>query len=78
MMSGRHILRLSFDVPPDAETELPEPLRRLPEDSTLSVQMLEGGALLDLTGATRWRRRDARGITELVQLRALAYFGVRS
>ncbi|MFF2128682.1 hypothetical protein ACFVW1_25485 [Streptomyces olivochromogenes] len=78
MMSGRSILRLSFDLPPDADAELPERLRRLLEDFTPRVQLLEDGALLDLTGATRWWRRDARGITELVQLRVLAYFGVRS
>ncbi|WP_247197906.1 hypothetical protein [Streptomyces sp. GESEQ-35] len=29
-------------------------------------------------GALRFWHRDARGITELIQLRALAYFGVRS
>lgn len=78
MMSGRRILRLSFDLPPDAATELPERLRCLLEDFTPRVQLLEDGALLDLTGATRWWQRDARGITELVQLRALAHFGVRS
>ncbi|MGW7260702.1 DNA polymerase Y family protein [Streptomyces sp. NPDC054834] len=78
MMSGRRILRLSFDLPPDADAELPERLRRLLEDFTPRAQLLEDGALLDLTGATRWWQRDARGITELVQLRALAYFGVRS
>ncbi|MEU6258605.1 hypothetical protein [Streptomyces sp. NPDC047043] len=78
MMSGRRILHLSFDLPPDADAELPERLRRLLEDFTPRVQLLEDGALLDLTGATRWWQRDARGITELVQLRALAYFGVRS
>ncbi|MEU9546291.1 DNA polymerase Y family protein [Streptomyces mirabilis] len=78
MMSGRSILRLSFDLPPDADAELPERLRRLLEDFTPRVQLLEDGALLDLTGATRWWQRDARGITELVQLRVLAYFGVRS
>lgn len=78
IVSGRRILRLSFDLPPDADAELPELLRRLLEDFTPRVQMLENGALLDLTGATRWWQGDARGITELVQLRALAYFGVRS
>jgi DNA polymerase IV len=75
---SRSVLRLSFDLPPDADPELPERLRRLLEDFTPRVQMLEDGALLDLTGAMRWWQRDARGITELVQLRALAHFGVRS
>ncbi|MFH9968539.1 DNA polymerase thumb domain-containing protein [Streptomyces mirabilis] len=78
MTCGRSILRLSFDLPPDADAELPERLRRLLEDFTPRVQLLEDGALLDLSGATRWWQRDARGITELVQLRVLAYFGVRS
>jgi nucleotidyltransferase/DNA polymerase involved in DNA repair len=78
MMSGRSILRLSFDLPPDASAELPERLRRLLEDFTPRVQMLEDGAVLDLTGAIRCWQRDARGITELVQLRTLAHFGVRS
>lgn len=77
MMSGRSILRLPFDLPPDADAELPERLRRLLEDFTPRVQLLEG-ALLDLSGATRWWQRDVRGITELVRLRVLAYFGVRS
>jgi DNA polymerase-4 len=36
------------------------------------------GAVLDLTGAIRFWNRDTRGITELVQLRTLAYFGLRS
>jgi hypothetical protein len=43
---------LSFDLPPDADAELPERLRRLLEDFTPRVQLLEDGALLDLTGAT--------------------------
>ena len=78
MTCGRSILRLSFDLPPEVDAELPQRLRRLLEDFTPRVQLLEDGALLDLTGATRWWQRDARGITELVQLRVLAYFGVRS
>ncbi|MCX4598432.1 hypothetical protein OG819_55865 [Streptomyces sp. NBC_01549] len=77
-MSGRSILRLSLDLPPDTSAELLERLRRLLEDFTPRVQMLEDGAVLDLTGAIRWWQRDARGITELVQLRTLAHFGVRS
>jgi hypothetical protein len=67
---GRRILRLSFDLPHDTDVELPERLRRLREDVTPRVQMLEDGALVDLTGATRWWQRDARGIIELVHLRA--------
>ncbi len=35
-------------------------------------------AALDLTGAIPYWKRDARGITELVQLRVLAHFGLRS
>ncbi|MER6373009.1 hypothetical protein ABT255_32465 [Streptomyces mirabilis] len=48
MTCGRSILRLSFDLPPDADAELPERLRRLLEDFTPRVQLLEDGALLDL------------------------------
>ena len=50
---NRSILRLSFGLPPDADPELPERLRHLLEDFTPRVQMLENGALLDLTGAMR-------------------------
>ncbi|MFJ7305254.1 DNA polymerase thumb domain-containing protein [Streptomyces sp. NPDC099088] len=35
-------------------------------------------AVLDLTGALPYFHRDARGLTELIQLRVLAYFGVSS
>lgn len=78
-MDGRRILHLRFDLPPDHDVELLERLRRLLENFTPRVEMLEpDGAVLDLTGALRFWDRDARGITELVQLRTLAYFGLRS
>lgn len=35
-------------------------------------------AVLDLTGALPYWRRDARSLTELVQLRALAHLGLSS
>ena len=35
-------------------------------------------AALNLTGAIPYFKRDARGLTELVQLRTLAHFGLRS
>ncbi|MGQ4437164.1 DNA polymerase Y family protein [Streptomyces sp. SAS_260] len=77
-MSGRSILRLRVDLPPDADAELPPLLRTLLENITPRVQMLEDGAFLDLTGATRWWQRDARGITELVQFRVAAHLGLRT
>ncbi|WP_189959974.1 DNA polymerase Y family protein [Streptomyces alanosinicus] len=76
---GRHILHLRFDLPADHDPELPERLRRLLEDITPRVQMIEpDSAALDLTGALPYWRRDARGLTEVVQLRALAHLGLRS
>ncbi|MFR0367516.1 DNA polymerase Y family protein [Streptomyces sp. MCC20] len=78
-MRGRHLLHLRFDVPGVEEAELPEGLRRLLENVTPRVQMIgPDSAALDLTGAIPYWKRDARGLTELVQLRALAYFGLRS
>ncbi|WP_348983234.1 hypothetical protein [Streptomyces sp. Root1310] len=78
-MSGRCILHLRFVLPADLDSELPERLRRLLEDFTPRVQLIEPDmAVLDLTGALPYRKRDARSVTELVQLRVLAYFGLRS
>ncbi|WP_202918444.1 DNA polymerase Y family protein [Streptomyces cavernae] len=78
-MSGRHLLHLRFDVPAVEEAELPEELRRLLENVTPRVQVIgPDSAALDLTGAIPYWKRDARGLTELVQLRALAHFGLRS
>ncbi|MET9411598.1 hypothetical protein ABZX90_38540 [Streptomyces sp. NPDC002935] len=79
MTSSRSILHLRFDLPPGADVELPEQLRRLLETITPRVQMTEpDSAVLDLTGALPYFQRDARGLTELIQLRILAHFGVRS
>lgn len=79
IMTGRHILHLRFDLPADHDAELPERLRRLLENITPRVQMVEpDSAVLDLTGALPYWRRDARGLTELIQLRALAHLGLRS
>ncbi|MET9078608.1 hypothetical protein ABZX95_42280 [Streptomyces sp. NPDC004232] len=76
---SRSILHLRFDLPADHDAELPERLRRLLENITPRVQMIEpDSAALDLTGALPYWRRDARGLTEVVQLRALAHLGLRS
>jgi DNA polymerase-4 len=76
---GRHILHLRFDLSPDPDAELPERLRRLLEGITPRVQMIEPDmAVLDLTGALPYWKRDARALTEVVQLRALAHFGLPS
>ncbi|MGW6525849.1 DNA polymerase Y family protein [Streptomyces sp. NPDC054962] len=78
-MSVRCILHLRFVLPAAPDAELPERLRRLLEDFTPRVQLIEPDtAVLDLTGALPYWKRDARGLTELVQLRALAFFGLRS
>ncbi|MGI5508836.1 DNA polymerase Y family protein [Streptomyces sp. CA-106131] len=76
---GRSILHVRFDLPPDPHAELGEQLRHLLEAFTPRVQMIEPDtAVLDLTGASRWWQRDAEGITELVQLRLIAIYGLRS
>ncbi|MFE2972392.1 hypothetical protein ACFXKC_54420 [Streptomyces sp. NPDC059340] len=78
-MGQQTVLHLRFDPPPGHDPELLERLRRLLEDFTPRVQMLEpDSSVLDLTGSLRFWRRDARGITELIQLRTLALYGVRS
>ncbi|MET7898604.1 DNA polymerase Y family protein [Streptomyces mirabilis] len=78
-MGQQTVLHLRFDLPPGHDPELMERLRRLLEDFTPRVQMLEpDSAVLDLTGSLRFWHRDARGITELIQLRALALYGARS
>ncbi|MFE7933410.1 hypothetical protein ACFU6S_32760 [Streptomyces sp. NPDC057456] len=49
-MSGRCILHLRFILPADLDPELPERLRRLLEDFTPRVQLIEPDmAVLDLT-----------------------------
>ncbi len=76
---SRHILHLRFDLPADHDAGLPERLRRLLENITPRVQMIDpDSAALDLTGAIPYWRRDARGLTELVQLRVLAHLGLGS
>lgn len=79
MSAGRHILHIRFALTPEHDPDLLQQLRRLLEDFTPRVQMLEtDSAAADLTGAIRFWQRDARAITELIQLRALAYYGLRS
>ncbi|MGW5251397.1 hypothetical protein ACWEQN_48615 [Streptomyces sp. NPDC004129] len=78
MNASRHILHLRFDLPPEPDHELLERLRHLLHAFTPRVQIIEPDrALLDLPGALRFWRRDARGVTELLQLRVLAY-GLRT
>ncbi|SOR84431.1 hypothetical protein [Streptomyces chartreusis] len=78
-MRGRYILHLRLDLQPDPDADLPERLRHLLENITPRVQMIEpDSAALDITGAIPYWKRDARGLTELVQLRVLAHFGLRS
>lgn len=48
---GRHILHLRFGLPAEPDAELAERLRRLLEDITPRVQMIEPDmTVLDLTG----------------------------
>ncbi|WSW98814.1 hypothetical protein OG714_54545 (plasmid) [Streptomyces sp. NBC_00989] len=77
---SRPILHLRLDLPADHDIGLPEGLRRLLETVTPRVQMIEqdAAAVLDLTGALAYWRRDARGLTDMVQLRVLAHFGLRT
>ncbi|MEU5324340.1 hypothetical protein AB0G67_47665 [Streptomyces sp. NPDC021056] len=79
MSQDRRILHLRFALPHGHDPDLLQQLRRLLEDFTPRLQMLEpDGAAADLTGALRFWHRDARGITELIQLRAMAYYSLRS
>ncbi|WP_245790251.1 DNA polymerase Y family protein [Streptomyces monashensis] len=79
MGEGRQILHIRFALAPEHNPDLLQQLRRLLEDFTPRVQMLEpDSAVADLSGAIRFWHRDARGVTELIQLRALAYYELRS
>jgi DNA polymerase-4 len=78
-MNARSVLHLRFDLAPDHDDELLQRLQLLLESFTPRVQLIEPDtAVLELSGALRFWKRDARKITELVQLRALAYYGLRS
>ncbi|MGW2689898.1 DNA polymerase Y family protein [Streptomyces sp. NPDC001414] len=78
-MTGRHILHLRIDLPPSPDAELPLRLRRLLEDITPRVQLIAPDtAVLDLTGSLLYWGRDARALTEVVQLRLLAHLGLHS
>ncbi|MFE4698683.1 hypothetical protein ACFRIC_16615 [Streptomyces sp. NPDC056738] len=77
--NGRTIVHLRFELPPGKDVELMEQLRRLLETITPRVQLIEpDGAALDMTGSLPYFQRDARSLTEVIQLRVLAHFGVRS
>ncbi|KAB1976845.1 hypothetical protein F8144_43385 [Streptomyces triticiradicis] len=66
-------------MPPHHDAQLAERVRRLLENITPQVQMIEPDtAVLDLTGALPYFQRDARGLSELIQLRTLAHLGLHS
>jgi hypothetical protein len=76
---SRHILHLRFTLPAHQDADLPEQLRRLLEDITPCVRMSEPStAVLGLTVALPYWKRDARALTEVVQLRTLAHFGLHT
>ncbi|MEU7340374.1 hypothetical protein [Streptomyces sp. NPDC007074] len=81
-MSGhghRTVLHLRFLLPAAGDASLLEGVRALLENITPRVQIIEPDtAVLDLTGALPYWKRDARGLTELIQLRALALLGLHS
>ncbi|WP_393101048.1 hypothetical protein [Streptomyces sp. LN325] len=75
----RTVLQLRFVLPPDVDAGLLEGVRSLLENVTPRVQIIEPDmAVLDLTGALPYWKRDARALTELIQLRALALLGLHS
>ncbi|MFJ2397300.1 DNA polymerase thumb domain-containing protein [Streptomyces sp. NPDC087843] len=75
----RTVLHLRFVLPTDGDAGLLEGLRSLLENITPRVQIIEPDmAVLDLTGALPYWKRDARALTELIQLRALALLGLHS
>ncbi|EGX59191.1 MULTISPECIES: DNA polymerase thumb domain-containing protein [Streptomyces] len=72
------IIHIRFEIPAAAD-DLVADLRLLLEDFTPRVQFLPpDSARLDVTGARRFWGRDARGIAQVIQLRAVALYGVRS
>ncbi|MGW3850290.1 DNA polymerase Y family protein [Streptomyces fagopyri] len=81
-MSGhghRTVLQLRFVLPTGGDAGLLEGVCSLLENITPRVQILEPDtAVLDLTGALPYWKRDARALTELIQLRALALLGLHS
>jgi hypothetical protein len=55
LSDGRHLLHLRFALPPGQDPDVLQQLRRLLEDFTPRVQMLEpDSAVADLTGAIRF------------------------
>ncbi|MFG3590613.1 hypothetical protein [Streptomyces sp. NPDC047990] len=75
----RTVLHLRFLLPAAGDAGLLEGVRALLENITPRVQIIEPDtAVLDLTGALPYWKRDARGLTELIQLRALALLGLHS
>ncbi|MFJ4931579.1 DNA polymerase thumb domain-containing protein [Streptomyces sp. NPDC088736] len=75
----RTVLHLRFVLPTDGDSSLLEGVRALLENITPRVEVIEPEtAVLDLTSALPYWKRDARGLTELIQLRALALLGLHS
>ncbi|MCX4580723.1 hypothetical protein OHB41_47945 [Streptomyces sp. NBC_01571] len=75
----RTVLHLRFVLPTDGDTGLLEGVRSLLENITPRAQIIEPDtAVLDLTGALPYWKRDARALTELIQLRALALLDLHS
>ncbi|WP_405623812.1 DNA polymerase thumb domain-containing protein [Streptomyces sp. NBC_00076] len=78
-MGSRRVLQLRFDLPADHDADLHERLRLLLVNITPRVQLIDPDmAVLDLTGALPYWKRDARSLTELVQLSTLAHLGLHS
>ncbi|MEU2855601.1 DNA polymerase Y family protein [Streptomyces syringium] len=73
---ARQILHAHFTLPPGAGPGLYEQLLAIACGITPGVQALPPDcALLDLTGACRYWDRDARGVSDILRIRALALAG---
>ncbi|MFD7555799.1 hypothetical protein ACFV9E_14850 [Streptomyces sp. NPDC059835] len=76
MTPPRQILHAHFSLPPGAGSQGYEQLLTLAADITPHVQPLPPDAAhLDITGALRYWDRGAKGICDLLRIRALALLG---
>ncbi|MGW1552384.1 hypothetical protein [Streptomyces sp. NPDC002346] len=77
--SPRTVMRIYFHLHKPDE-ELYEQLLALLEGITPRVQFhpAEWSADIDLTGALRYWKRDAKGLAAVIRLRALALYGIQS